>query len=314
MFERRLQVFVSSTYTDLREERQAAVEAILSAGHIPAGMELFAAGDESQLEVIKHWIDDSDVFFLILGGRYGSIEPNSGRSYVELEYEHARSTGKPMFCCVLEESEIEKRLRERGSEVFERNNQRELAAFRARILTRLVKLYSDIRDVKLAVHESLGEFERRSELVGWIRGDRTVNAAPLAEELARLTRENSDLRSRLETMQSPSKIAGIDNQDMKTLLDKVELTESPIPGMFSGWKWVASEVFGSSDRVSVLHAFWSLRGEFSRGVVPALPEELKSELRLRGLVALTTSAIGHTFSLTQDGFIFLNRLEVELSS
>jgi hypothetical protein len=63
---KKLQVFVSSTYSDLKEERQAAVEAILSAGHIPAGMELFAAGDESQMEVIKRWIDDSDVFLLIL--------------------------------------------------------------------------------------------------------------------------------------------------------------------------------------------------------------------------------------------------------
>lgn len=41
---KKLQVFVSSTYTDLIEERQAAVEAILDAGHIPAGMELFKAG------------------------------------------------------------------------------------------------------------------------------------------------------------------------------------------------------------------------------------------------------------------------------
>jgi hypothetical protein len=50
---KKLQVFVSSTYSDLREERQAAVEAILTAGHIPAGMELFAAGDQSQMNVIN---------------------------------------------------------------------------------------------------------------------------------------------------------------------------------------------------------------------------------------------------------------------
>jgi hypothetical protein len=65
---KKLQVFVSSTYIDLKEERQAAVQAILTAGHIPAGMELFAAGDKSQWEVIKRWIDESDVFLLILGG------------------------------------------------------------------------------------------------------------------------------------------------------------------------------------------------------------------------------------------------------
>lgn len=77
---KRLQVFVSSTFLDLKEERQAAVEAILTAGHIPAGMELFTAGDESQMTVIKQWINESDVYLLILGGRFGSIEPKSEKS------------------------------------------------------------------------------------------------------------------------------------------------------------------------------------------------------------------------------------------
>jgi hypothetical protein len=50
---KRLQVFVSSAYTDMLLERQAAVESILKAGHIPAGMELFTAGDQTQLQVIR---------------------------------------------------------------------------------------------------------------------------------------------------------------------------------------------------------------------------------------------------------------------
>lgn len=66
----KFQVFVSSTYLDLKDERQAAVEAILLSNNIPAGMELFSAGNESQLEIIKEWIDDSDIYMLILGGRY----------------------------------------------------------------------------------------------------------------------------------------------------------------------------------------------------------------------------------------------------
>ena len=89
------QVFVSSTFGDLRSERQAAVEAILKAGHIPAGMELFIAGDESQLETIKRWIDESDIYMLILGSRYGSIEPKSGLSYTEVEYYYAVDSGMP---------------------------------------------------------------------------------------------------------------------------------------------------------------------------------------------------------------------------
>ena len=73
---RRLQVFISSTFEDMRAERQAAVQAILGAGHIPAGMELFSAGDESQLETVKRWIRDSEAFLLLLGGRYGSLVPD----------------------------------------------------------------------------------------------------------------------------------------------------------------------------------------------------------------------------------------------
>ena len=80
---RKLQVFISSTYENLKAERQAAVMAILEFGHIPAGMELFAAGDAEQLKVIKRWIDESDVFLLILGREYGSIEPISNKSYIQ---------------------------------------------------------------------------------------------------------------------------------------------------------------------------------------------------------------------------------------
>src|ERR1044072_4145935 len=97
---RKFQIFVSSTYEDLKEERQAAVEAILKAGHIPAGMELFTAGSESQLNVIRRWIQDSDIYLLILGGRYGSIEPKSGLSYTEVEFDYARSVDKRFFAVV----------------------------------------------------------------------------------------------------------------------------------------------------------------------------------------------------------------------
>ena len=47
MTKKKLQVFISSTYTDLLEERQSSVEAVLRPGNIPAGMELFSAGNKS---------------------------------------------------------------------------------------------------------------------------------------------------------------------------------------------------------------------------------------------------------------------------
>jgi len=39
-------------------ERQAAVSAVVKAGHIPAEMELFTAGDELQMEVSERSLDD----------------------------------------------------------------------------------------------------------------------------------------------------------------------------------------------------------------------------------------------------------------
>lgn len=39
--DRRYQVFISSTFTDLKDERQAVLRAVLELDHMPAGMELF---------------------------------------------------------------------------------------------------------------------------------------------------------------------------------------------------------------------------------------------------------------------------------
>jgi hypothetical protein len=197
---KRLQVFVSSTFTDLIEERQAAVEAILSHGHIPAGMELFTSGDESQMDVIKQWIEDSDVYLLILGGRYGSIEPNSGKSYTQLEYEYAIEIGKPYFACVVNETAQEGRLKEHGSKVTETENPKELKAFRQLVNRNIRKEWEDIKDIKIIVGETLGAFARREDLVAWVRADQATIGSTIDEETDRLIKENEHLRSQMENI------------------------------------------------------------------------------------------------------------------
>src|SRR5215217_5340651 len=199
---KKLQVFVSSTYQDLRDERQGAVEAILTAGHIPAGMELFAAGDESQMNVIRRWIRESDVFLLILGGRYGSIDSNSGLSYVHLEYREALLLQKPMFAVVVDDKHQEKRVKRFGTVVVETENPTKLKEFRKEVLTRLVRFWSDPRDIKVSIYETLSELSTREELTGWVRGDQSMDVARIVDELARLTRENSELRSALAAKES----------------------------------------------------------------------------------------------------------------
>lgn len=57
---KKYQVFVSSTYDDLIEERKIVSQALLETSCFPAGMELFPASSLEQWELIKNVIDDSD--------------------------------------------------------------------------------------------------------------------------------------------------------------------------------------------------------------------------------------------------------------
>ncbi|MDX1941305.1 MAG: DUF4062 domain-containing protein [Saprospiraceae bacterium] len=228
---KKLQVFVSSTYVDLKEERQAAVEAILNAGHIPAGMELFAAGDQSQMEVIRRWIDESDVYLLILGGRYGSIEPESGKSYIHLEYEYAIEKGKPHFALVINEKHLDEKVAKDGRIVLEQDNNKEFKAFKQLVTAqKVVRFWSDLRDIKYFILESLNEFEKRENLIGWIKGDQAVDSGEIAEQLARLSKENAELRERLFSKdQNELKFNGLNFEELKNILklEKIYLDDFP---------------------------------------------------------------------------------------
>ncbi len=172
---KKLQVFVSSTYTDLIEERQAAVQAILDAGHIPAGMELFKAG-KSQMKTIHRWIDDSDVYMLILGGRYGSIEEESGLSYTELEYRYALSKNMPVFAVVLDDSFLFTKAASSGRDfIFEKKNTEKFECFKNFVTTKIVKFAQNIDQISLSVHSQLNYFLNDNEyaLCGWTKN--TVN-------------------------------------------------------------------------------------------------------------------------------------------
>lgn len=215
---KRLQVFVSSTFSDLREERQAAVEAILAAGHIPAGMELFAAGDESQMEVIKQWIDESDVYLLILGGRYGSIDPKSGKSYTQLEYEYALSKGKSLFACVIKDAAVDARIKKYGKEAID-DYRKEWKQFREFVQSKIVEFWEDSKDIKIAIANKLGQLSRRDDLIGWVRAHKEADLPALSNEIARLSKENADLRSQVGSKPEVF-INGLSYSQLKVLLQE----------------------------------------------------------------------------------------------
>ena len=53
---KKYQVFISSTFDDLRDERRKVQDTILSMYQFPIGMEMFSADDEEQWKIIKEFI------------------------------------------------------------------------------------------------------------------------------------------------------------------------------------------------------------------------------------------------------------------
>lgn len=225
---RKLQVFVSSTFTDLIEERQAAVSAILKAGHIPAGMELFTAADRSQMDIIKNWIDESDVYMLILGGRYGSIEPTTGKSYTELEYDYAVEQGKALFAVVIKEEALEKKVKEHGTDFLERDEPKSLSEFKKKVLSNMSSFFEDVKDIRLCVHESLSDFSANRKLKGWVSADEIIDTHDLAEEIKKLNEENRKLKSDIESKDKKIKSL-LNNKDsefreLADVLNEIKIT------------------------------------------------------------------------------------------
>ena len=284
---KRLQVFVSSTYTDLVLERQAAVEAILTAGHIPAGMELFTSGDESQMEVINQWIDESDVYLLILGGRYGSVEPKTGKSYTQIEYEYAVARGKPLFACVIKDAALESRIRIHGSSVIETEHAHQLKGFRALVLTKMVRFWEDAKDIKITVGETLAQFARRDELPGWVRASQEANMPALADEIARPSKENAQLRSQIAEGRPGNTILGLSFQELRGVLEDKGLLG-----------------FLRANRLKL-----SGGTEVLDGSDPFYNDTFPSELDALGVICWNQNY--GEFKLTDAGRKFLNRLELE---
>ena len=102
--EKKYQVFISSTYEDLKEERKKVQDTILGMYQFPIGMEMFSAADEEQWKIIQETIDSSDFYVLIIGHRYGSIISEgeyAGISYTEKEFLYALKKEIPVLAFLI---------------------------------------------------------------------------------------------------------------------------------------------------------------------------------------------------------------------
>jgi hypothetical protein len=178
VIERRYQVFVSSTFLDLKEERAAVVSALLNLDAIPAGMELFPAADDDAWTLIERVIEESDYYLLVIGGKYGSIDPQTEISFTEKEYDYAVSLKRPVMAFLHGDP---------GSIPFKKSEQDEqarekLAEFRKKVeSSKHVKFWTSASDLQGRVAMSYASFQKRYPAVGWIRGDVQTSTESLSE-------------------------------------------------------------------------------------------------------------------------------------
>lgn len=167
--DRRYQVFISSTFTDLIDERREVMQALLEMDCLPAGMELFPAGNTDQWTLIKGVIEQSDYYLVVLGGRYGSIT-EEGISYTEKEYDYAIELGIPVMGFVpAEPDSIPVGKTDKDGKAAEK-----LAAFRQKVQLKMTRDWSNAEDLGSKVTRGLMHLIKNNPRPGWVRGDQAM--------------------------------------------------------------------------------------------------------------------------------------------
>jgi nucleoside 2-deoxyribosyltransferase len=191
---KKYQIFISSTYQDLRDERDQVIKAALEMGHIPVGMEMFSAADEEQWAIIMRQIDQSDYYVLVIAHRYGS-KAADGISYTEKEYDYAIAKGIPILGFVIDDKAPWPKDRQED----DTKSIKRLTEFKKKIKTRLVQFWKNKEElhgrVSIALTKAITAYPR----TGWARADE-VSGPEVTRELIRLSSENASFRAEIESL------------------------------------------------------------------------------------------------------------------
>lgn len=169
--DKKYQVFISSTYEDLKEERKKIQEAVLSMYQFPIGMEMFSAADEEQWEIIKETIDSSDYYILLIAQRYGSViseGADAGISYTEKEYRYAKSKGIPILAFLIDECVAVKP----AHMDIEQEKREKLLKFKEEVKNgRIVEWWKNCDELGQKVTVALYKQFKQKKRPGWVRSE-----------------------------------------------------------------------------------------------------------------------------------------------
>lgn len=155
-------VFVSSVVQGFEDHRRACRGAIDLMGHRPRMCEDFAARPHSSQQACVTEVEDSDVYVLVLGERFG-FEAEPGVSITQQEFRAARDIGKPVLAFVQEGVEMEPAQRAFREEVEDFHQGFFRAPFQTpeQLKDQLIKALRQLEAVDQAAPK--GQFEERAD-------------------------------------------------------------------------------------------------------------------------------------------------------
>ena len=123
-----MKVFVSSTTKDLGEARKKVCEQLLQLDIQPVSMDWYASDPQTPQQLDDDKVKGCDAVVIVVGHLYGSSPPGEDKSFTELEYEAAVSSGKEVFAFLAsDEFQVPPGLRENDA------TRAKLQAFRKRL-------------------------------------------------------------------------------------------------------------------------------------------------------------------------------------
>lgn len=192
MEDKKYQIFISSTYSDLRDARNKISETIFSLRHFPVSMDMLSPSDPDQQKTIHETITSSDYYILIIGHRYGSTN-TQGISYTEQEYDHAKKQKIPILAFI--------RNRDLATTAQERDSNPELAIKLEKFIKKLksdqiFQYWDTIDDLTKAVAAALPKAFRMVVRTGWIRSS-NGDTHRILSEVTKLQGQVKDIASDL---------------------------------------------------------------------------------------------------------------------
>ena len=219
---RKFSIFISSTYEDLKKERQALLGVALENNFIPVGMEQFHAAPTSQWNIITKMIDECDFYLLVIGGRYGSIDEETGISYTEKEYNYAKTKGMPVLVLIKESSAITESEKDTGDDKYEK--MKRLDEFRERVKNdrNTVDFFTDINSLKYVTSPTFrNAINYAGDDAGWVRYQDVIN-----EEVEGRNKVN------VELLEHQQKINVGNSKEVKSIIGQDDVGNIPVESAF----------------------------------------------------------------------------------